>query len=349
MPQSFRQRTEEQLLPGEHILWLRPALKQRRSGLYERFAEISAVFMCAHFLFLTQLWLAPVLTNIILPVLAVLLGWWLLYFIRSCYTERQHRQWVVITNRRLLFYTEEGLKLVQDAAPIHLIKLIPENRNTDGRADLRISGPRSLRSHLPNSVLQQVDAVDDLLNAIREDIPTPLPEPKALSNGHPLLPDGEQLLAEETTERIEGTDAVCWYGLGAMMLYLTAVATAALLHPEEGNTTAAWFMWGLLSALTLAVTFTAFNNRKRRHITEHYALGSQFLYSDAEGTGSRPVTSCYPVTKVIYPDGSGKISFNYPGKSYRRNAPFGFPRTMQHRKVECILHAICHPTYTPEN
>ena len=340
MPQSLRQRTEEQLLPCEHILWLRPSLKQRRSRLYERFAEISAVFMCAHFLLLTQLWLAPILTNIFLPVLTVLLGWWLLYFIRRWHTERQHRQWIVITNRRLLFYTEDGLKLVQDAAPIHRIKLIPENRKTDGSADLRITGPRSLRSHLPTTVLQRVEAVDDLLKAIRDDIPAPLPEPEVLPNRHPLLPVGEQLLAEETSERIEGTDAVCWYWLGAMMLYLTAVATAALLHPEEGNTTAAWVMWGLLAALTLAVTFIAFKNRKRRRITEHYALGSQFLYSDADGMGSRPVTSCYPVTKIIYPDGSGEIRFNYPGKAYRCNAPFGFPRTMQHRKVEQVLHTL---------
>lgn len=344
MKGQLHQLTESELLPGERILWLRETTptpwQQLRATLPEIAAETACVFTAAVILLFIQLHLAPVLTAGTVSVLALLIGLGCILKLRRL-SRHRFRQWELITNRRLLFCSVERMVLTLRSAPIRSIRLIPENRQTDGSADLRISGPRKLLSHLRTKVLIKVAAADEVTESLCTDIADPLPLPPALGHGHPLLPEGEPLLAEETVTVQEKPTIQFWYGLGAMLFYLGAVAIVSLLYPPAETSITAWLCWGGLALPCAVISIIQLRSQfsTKIPIKEQFVIGQHFLYADRHDP--RPVSSCYPVYKTVYADGSGELFFAHPGKSHRHNNPiWGTPRSNQHRRLEHILHAL---------
>ncbi len=338
------QLTESELLPGERILWLRETTpapwQQLRTTLPEMAAETACVFTAAVILFFIQLHLAPVLTVGTVSVLALLIGGWIIRKVhRLC--RRRFRQWELITNRRLLFCSVEWMELTLRSASIRGIRLVPENRQQDGSADLRICGPRRLLSHLPGKILASVPAADEVTEAIRSDIPAPLSLPPSLEYRHPLLPKGEPLLAEETVTVQDKPTIQFWFGISALLFCLGAVAIVSLLYPPAETSVIAWIFWGVLAlpAAVISVIQLRAQFSNRLPIKEHFLIGQHFLYADRHTP--RPVSGCYPICKTVYADGSGEIYFSRPEKNSRRaNSIWGTPRSNQHRRLEHILHAL---------
>lgn len=344
MNEQLYQLTESELLPGERILWLRETTpspwQQLRAILPEIAAETASVFSAVVVLLFIQLHLAPVLTVGTVSVLVLLIGWW---GIRKAHRlcRRRFRQWELITNRRLLFCSVEWMELTLRSAPIRAIRLVPENRQPNESADLRICGPRRLLSHLPSKVLASVPAAEDVTEAIRSDIPAPLALPPALEHRHPLLPEDEPLLAEETVTVQDKPTIQFWCGMSALLFCLVAVAIVSLLYPPAETSVIAWIFWGVLAlpAAVISVIQLRAQFCNALPIQEHFLIGQHFLYADRHDP--RPVSGCYPVCKTVYADGSGEMYFAHPEKNSRRANPiWGTPRSLQHRRLELLLHAL---------
>lgn len=340
-----QQLTESELFPGERILWLRetpPAIRERISEMATEFwVVVIAISMLLVCVVLLPMMLAPMLHEAIPPLLLVLVIYRTVHFICRCY-RRRFRQWEVITNRRLLFFTHEWQTLQMADAPLRGIRLIPENRRKDGSADLSICGPRSMRSHLPVKTLLRVDNADDLLATLRADVPTPLPIPETQRRMHPLLPEGEDLLAEGMEEPKAASPLKARILTGLIALYLLTVGVIGLLYPADEVQPEMWAYWGILMLLTLTVAFFQWKNRHEYTTGNHFALGSRFLY--VEGRNPRPITGCYPVRKRRYPDGRVDLDFNYLCKADRENTPSGLDNLRSSREIEQLLHTLCSPT-----
>ncbi|MBQ8516667.1 MAG: hypothetical protein IJ498_03705 [Akkermansia sp.] len=341
LPES-RQHTENELFPGERILWLRetpPAIRERICEMATEFwVEVFVTGLLMTGVILLPMMLAPMLHEAFLPVLLILFLYRTVHFVLRCY-RRHFRQWEVITNRRLLFFKREWNILYLEIAPLNRIRLIPGNRRKDGSADLSICGPRSFRSHLPVKALQRVEAADELLSALRADIPAPLPVPQAQLRPHPLLPEDEALLGEGIQEAKAYIPLKPRILTGIFIIYLLTIGGIGLLFPPIDNHPEVWIYWGILLVLMLTVAFFQWKNRHRYTTPKRFALGSRFLY--VEGYHPRPITGCYPAGKRIYPDGRIELVFNTPCKAFRDNIPFGLDNLLKSRETEQILHAIC--------
>lgn len=339
------QLTEEELFPGERILWLREtphAIRKHISEMATEFwVEVIVISLLLVVVVIMPMMLAPMLHVAISPLLLVLVLYRLIHFICRCY-RRRFRQWEVITNRRLLFFTHEWQTLQMKDAPLRGIRLIPENRRKDGNADLSICGPRCMRSHLSVKALLRVDNADDLLATLRADIPAPLPIPEAQHRTHPLLPEGERLLAEGVEEPKAYSPLKARILTGLTALYLLTVGGIGLLYPSDDVQPEMWVYWGILMLLTLTVAFFLWKNRHAYNTGMRFALGSSFLY--VEGRNPRPISGCYPVRKRRYPDGRVDLDFNYLCKAYRDNTPSGLDNLRSSREIEQLLHTLCSPT-----
>lgn len=342
---TSRQLTEAELLPGERILWLRENPPTIRERFYEMMTEFWVVVVAGLsliiFVVLVPMMLAPMLHEALLPILLIGVAYLSVRFLRRRYLCR-FRQWEVITNLRLLFFTHEWQTLEMTATPLRGIRLIPENRRKDGSADLSICGPRSMRSHLPVKAILRVENADDLLATLRTDIPVSLPIPEALHRSHPLLPQGESLLAEGVEEAKVNSPLKARILTGLIALYLLTVGGIALLYPSDVVHPGMWAYWGILMLLVLTIAFFLWKNRHEHTTGKRFALGSRFLY--AEGRNPRPISGCYPVRKRRYPDGRVDLDFNYLCKAYRENTPSGLDNLRNSHEIEQLLHTLCSPT-----
>ena len=341
---TSRELTENELFLDERILWLRetpPAIRERISEMATDFwVEVIAISMLLVFVVLLPMLLAPMLHVAIPPLLLALVIYRVVHFILRCY-RRRFRQWAVITNRRILFFEHEWQTLQVKDAPLRYLRLIPENRQTDGSADLSICGPRSMRSHLHKKVLPRVEAAEKVLAELRANAPTPLPIPEAQHRRHPLLPEGEALLAEGMEEPAPEYSLKVRILTGAIALYLLSIGGIALLYPDDVVHQGMWVYWGILLLLTLTFAFLLWKNRHAHTTRERYALGTRFLY--VEGYKPRPITGCYPVVKTVHPDGRVDLDFNYPGKAYREDTPVRLDNLRNSREIEQLLHALASP------
>lgn len=342
---TSRQLTEAELLPGERILWLRENPPTIRERFYEMMTEFWVVVVAGLslmiFVVLMPMMLAPMLHEALLPLLLIGVSYLSVRFLRRWHLCR-FRQWEVITNLRLLFFTHEWQTLQIEATPLRGIRLIPENRRKDGSADLSICGSRSRRSHLPVKALLRVENADDLLATLRADIPPPLPIPEVQHRSHPLLPQGEGLLAEGVEEPKVGSPLKARILTGLIALYLLTVGGIGLLYPADDVQAGMWVYWGILMLLTLTVAFFLRKNRHDYTTGKRFALGSRFLY--VEGRTPRTITGCYPVRKRRYPDGRVDLDFNYLCKAYQENTPSGLDNLRNSREIEQLLYTLCSPT-----
>lgn len=339
-----RQLTENELFPGEHILWLRetpPAIRERISEMVTEFwVGVIAIAILLVYVFILPMLLAPMLHEAIPPLLLALIIYRTVHFICRCY-RRRFRQWEVITNRRILFFKHEWQTLQIEDAPLCGVRLIPENRGKDGSADLSICGPRSLRSHLPAKAFLRVEAADELLAALRTATPEPLPLPEAQHRRHPLLPEGEGLLAEGMEEPQGDSPLKFRILTGVIAIYLLSIGGIALLNPSDVVHPGMWVYWGILMLLTMTMAFFQWKNRHEYTTGKRFVVGNRFLY--VEGYRPRPITGCYPVRKTIYPDGRVDLDFNYPGKAFRKDTPSGLDNLRSYREIERLLHILCSP------
>lgn len=341
---TLRQITENELFPGERILWLRetpPAIREHISEMATEFwFEVFVISLLMVAVVIMPMMLAPMLHGAILPLLVGLSLYRMVHFILRCY-RRRFRQWEVITNRRILFFKHEWQTLQMKDAPLRYLRLIPENRQTDGSADLSICGPRSMRSHLPTKVLPRVEAAEKVLAELRANAPAPLPIPEAQHRRHPLLPEGEALLAEGMNEPDPDSSPKVRILTGVITIYLLSIGGIALLYPADVVHQGMWVYWGILLLLTLTFAFLLWKNRHAHTTRKRYALGTRFLY--VEGYKPRPITGCYPVVKTVHPDGRVDLDFNYPGKAYREDTPVWLDKLRNSREIEQLLHALASP------
>ncbi len=311
---SARKWIEQELLPGEQILWSHSSnqLFSARAGkqFFGALCWGMFCFFCVFCSFATMVSgvLAPGLAPYVFCMLVVLLLWRSIRYIYGVVSDSLW-QCDVLTNYRVIRAERNRGELCLWSLPLGAVTA----ESVQGKVVLHLTTPYTYMWKDAMVFASGEDATHflDLFHATRADRPQ-LSVPEPLEQPHDLLPDGEKFYgAGEQLQPGEKDDPGLRRWLLFWAIWSGSVLVAGWLNPPADCTWVPWCVCGVVFVLSL--TLLVLGHRAHSQYQEvwlPFVVGAENVYG--KEFSPLPTPQCYPLEKVLHTDGTASFFFTEP-------------------------------------
>lgn len=309
---SAKKWIEHELLPGERILWSRSSARLLSHRACSQFFgdliwSLFCVVVFAAFAGRVSDVLAPAVTPYVFCLLVLVLGW---RAMRYVYRVVADSLWSfdVLTNYRMIRAERHAGEYCLWSLP--LVAITPEQEQ--GIVVLHLAAPYTYMWKDKMVVASGKDATSFLAEFQQARVASvELPVPEPLAQAHSLLLQGEQLygVGEQLSWPREEPGWRRWLLFWA--IWCGTVLVTAWQNPPTDCTWVPWCVCGLVFVLALGLLVAV--HRQYCQYKEEWlpiVVGSENVYSEA--FAPHPLSQCYPLMKVLSPDGTASFYFTEP-------------------------------------
>lgn len=311
---SARKWIEQELLPGEQILWSHSSnqLFSARAGkqFFGALCWGMFCFFCVFCSFATMVSgvLAPGLTPYVFCMLVVVLLWRAIRYVYGMVADSLW-QCDVLTNYRVIRAERDRGEQCLWSLPLGAVRA----EAVQGKAVLHLASPYTYmwKDKMVIATGTAATHFQDLFQATRADSPQ-LTVPEQLAQPHDLLPEGEMLYgAGAQLPPGERKESGYRRWLLFWAIWSGSVLVAGWQNPPAECTWVPWCVCGVVFALSLTLLVLVHRAHcQYREVWLPFVIGAENVYG--KEFSPLPIAQCYPLEKVLHTDGTASFFFAEP-------------------------------------